>query len=510
MTKSVSQVCQIPLRKAQIEILKQVKNGKINLLVAPTGVGKSYVAAHLASAQGGAMIITPNRALQSQYFGEIDLANLWGKAHYHCDRYNTSCDKCDEAFADEIAHLNPKKEADAKKIKEIALLHEEECEYIKERRHFTGTKFGVSGVEICYFGIRNKSRCLIVDEAHNLINKLTNLSGSKISSNSSLFGEIFKDVNEKFSRQKINFESFIESCIELAEPHVKDTNEARELKKKNYVQRLVNIKENISFYSYEISWNKNKIPSTEIKKLNFKYEFQTLVKDFDQVFLMSATLPDIHLFCSILGINKDEVNVAKVESPFSPNNVKVFCYTEVLLTAVNYEKNIKRSVEILGEILDKEPWRGIIHCTSFTQINDIRKLISMRHVHRLIFDDQGKDKDELLEELKQKPDGVIISASAHEGIDLKGNLGIFSITFKAPYPVWSPWVQAMNSRYPNYYHSQALSRFIQGLGRCIRTFDDTANIYLVDLRCGRFIYDPEIPSNIRLAEKTVHRLKEAS
>ena len=504
MQKSISEICQIPLREAQKKILSQVKPGKINLAIAPTGVGKSYIAAHLAQAHGGAMIITPNRALQSQYFEEMTLANLWGQAHYHCGRYNVSCDQCDEALAGEI-----KNEADCKKIEKIKAEHERQCEYIQERNNFKGTHYGVTGVELCYFGIRNQSRCLIIDEAHNLIDKMTNLSGCKVSSNSTLFGESFKALNEKFFKRKMSFASFIEESIKLAEPQIKDENAVRESKKKNYVQKLINVKENIHFFSYDYDVNRKNIPSTEIKKLGFKSEFRQLIKEFDHIYMLTATLPDVRLYCSILGIDKDEICVGRVESPFSPENVKVICYTDAVLTSKEYDRNIDRAVEIVDEILTAQPDRGIIHCTSFKQINDIRSRLTQKYFYRMIFDDQGLGKDELLEELKNNPHGVLVSASAHEGIDLKGDLGKFSVTFKAPFPMWSPWVQAMDSRYYNYYHSQALSRFIQGLGRCIRKFDDKATIYLVDRCCGRFIKDREIPANIRYAERVILDMKKA-
>lgn len=510
MQTSIHEICQIPLREAQKKILKQVKPGKINLAIAPTGVGKSYIAAHLAQAHRGAMIITPNRALQSQYFDEMELANLWGQAHYKCGRYNVSCDKCDEALAEEIDDL---KETDPEyEIKKEAIIeaHKNNCEYLLERDSFKSSSFGVTGVELCYFGIRNRSRCLIIDEAHNLIDKMVNLSGCKVSSNSTLFGDIFKALNEKFSKRKVTFNHFLDECIITAEKNEYDNNEVKRAKKKNYIQRLKDIRENISFFSYEIEINKKtKTPSTEIKKLGFKSEFRKLIKEFDHIYMLTATLSDVRIFCSILGIDKDEICVGRVESPFSPENVKVICYTDAVLTSKEYDRNIDRAVEIVDEILFEQPDRGIIHCTSFRQIEDIKKRISLENFQRLIIDDGSKAKDELLADLRSVSNGVLLSASAHEGIDLKGDLGKFSVTFKAPFPMWSPWVQAMDSRYYNYYHSQALSRFIQGLGRCIRKFDDKATIYLVDRCCGRFIKDREIPANIRYAERVILDMKKA-
>jgi len=501
--KSIDNIKSIPLRDVQKEILSQIKPNKINLIVAATGCGKSLLAANFARNHNGVQIITPNRALQSQYFEQIELANLWGQSHYHCDQYNVSCDKCDEHLSDDIESLNEDNpEYDDKKVSIIST-HKDNCEYLIERDFFKSSKYGVTGVELCYFGIRNRSECLVIDEAHNLIDKLTNLSGSKISSNSQLFGDIFQNLNELMFDRKIPFDQFIAECISRAKTKANDENEVKRAKKANWIKKLESIAEDLEYFSYEVSKNSKGIPSTEIKKLNLHYEFRTLIKDFESVYMMTATLPDISIFCKILGIKKDEINVIHADSPFSPDNVKVICYTDAVLTSKEYDNNIDRAVEIVDEILTSEPNRGIIHCTSFKQIKDIRERLNPKYFYRLIYDDQEMTKEELLQELTDNPRGVIVSASAYEGIDLYGDLGTFSITFKAPFPIFTPWIQAMNNRYYDFYNVQALSRFIQGLGRCLRNFNDKANIYLVDRCCGRYIKDRRIPANIRKARRII-------
>ena len=104
-------------------------------------------------------------------------------------------------------------------------------------------------------------------------------------------------------------------------------------------------------------------------------------------------------------------------------------------------------------------------------------------------------------QMRNTPRSILLSASAYEGIDLKGDMGTFSVTFKAPFSALTPWNKAMNDKYAAFYHNQALSRFIQGIGRCLRSFDDEANIYLIDRCCGRFIKSAYVPSNIRNAQR---------
>ena len=514
MSKSIDEICKIPLRVTQLQVLNSIRHGKVNFLICPTGSGKSYIAAHLAQKHEGAMILCPSRALQGQYSTEMDVDNLWGRAHYHCDYYDVDCATCQDRFNSESDDIKTRCKSDKQeaeqRIKRLEHDHLKRCYYAQAKAAFTESRFGVTGVELAYFGIRNKSKCLIVDEAHNLISKLTNLSGSLVSSNSRLYGDIFQDANRELSKSTITFKEFMEEVCKLAEENdgalePKGKTEAQieriEDEKKDYLKKLKNTLKYIDQFSYEVTIGKYNIPSIEIKRLNLAYEFETLRKDMNDIYLMSATMPDVELYCEILGIDKSDINVVRADSVFSPDNVKVFCNTTLDLSYRHYDRNIDSAVAALQDILDKEPGRGIIHCTSFKQINDIKDRLSDTHKYRMIFDDKGFSKSQLLYELSERSNAVLISPAAYEGIDLKGELGTFSITFKAPFSALTPWIKAMNEKYAAFYHNQALSRFIQGIGRCLRSYDDKANIYLIDKCCGRFIKSSFVPGNIRKAQR---------
>jgi len=322
--KTISEICQLPLRKVQSEVLHKLNPNKINIIQAPTGVGKSFIAAHIAQKHKGAMIITPTRALQKQYIQEMQIENLWGKAHYDCHKYEVSCDQCDEHFSSETDHLNDEGKA------KISQEHERQCEYKQEKAAFSNDRYGVTGVEICYFGIRNQSKCLIIDEAHNLIDKFSNLSGCKISSKSTLFGDAFKSLNSRFSNNKIGFEAYLNGCLREAKRNSADKNSARKERKTKFIEKLQVICGKQSYFSYEVVYDNNSVPSVELKKLNFRFEFAKLTENFDHVYLMSATLPDVPLFCALLGIAKSDMNFINVESPFDPSKVKINCYTSLL------------------------------------------------------------------------------------------------------------------------------------------------------------------------------------
>ena len=68
---------------------------------------------------------------------------------------------------------------------------------------------------------------------------------------------------------------------------------------------------------------------------------------------------------------------------------------------------------------------------------------------------------------------VLISPSLTEGLDLKEDLGRFSIFVKVPYPfLGDEWVKRRLELSDEWYQRQAFQNIVQGGGRVVRTPDD--------------------------------------
>jgi ATP-dependent DNA helicase DinG len=150
------------------------KGKKFVLLELPTGTGKSAVAiaaAKWASTWGnGAYILSPQKALTAQYMRDFvndGLVELRGRASYRCDDFETDCD---------VGGTLRGKDA-------TACLR---CPYKIAKDEFVSQKIGVTNfdyllAETLYSGQLPRRSMLVIDEAHNLEEKVLGFTDFEIS-----------------------------------------------------------------------------------------------------------------------------------------------------------------------------------------------------------------------------------------------------------------------------------------------------------------------------------------
>jgi ATP-dependent DNA helicase DinG len=76
--------------------------------------------------------------------------------------------------------------------------------------------------------------------------------------------------------------------------------------------------------------------------------------------------------------------------------------------------------------------KGIIHTTTYEQVNFIKQNISEINKRRLLQTDPDIPRDEII--AKHVKPTVLISPSLYMGLDLKDDLTRFQIIIKVPYP----------------------------------------------------------------------------
>jgi Rad3-related DNA helicase len=133
--------------------------------------------------------------------------------------------------------------------------------------------------------------------------------------------------------------------------------------------------------------------------------------------------------------------------------------------------------------------KGIIHTSSYEQLNFIKENISEDNLGRLLVTDPDiKREDVITEHINSIKPTVIISPSFHTGIDLKDELSRFQIITKVPYPnLGDRWINAKRYTDEEWYYWQTALRLVQAYGRSIRSREDWAKTYILDSAFGSFV-----------------------
>jgi Rad3-related DNA helicase len=126
--------------------------------------------------------------------------------------------------------------------------------------------------------------------------------------------------------------------------------------------------------------------------------------------------------------------------------------------------------------------KGIIHTTSYSQLQSIKEGLGKEHAARLIETGAKLDRTEVLEShFQSKKPTVLISPSLHLGVDLKDDLSRFQIIVKVPYPdLTDKKVARKKEKDPSWYTWNTVLRLVQSYGRSVRSADDHATTYILD------------------------------
>lgn len=201
-------------------------------------------------------------------------------------------------------------------------------------------------------------------------------------------------------------------------------------------------------------------------------------------FFMSATILSKDYLCKVAGLKPETVKFIRVgDSDFPVKNRPIYLKNTAWLNAKTMAENMPRIAAEVDKIMTAHRNdKGIIHTTSYAQLQQIRDGISRENASRLIETGAALDREDVLEKHRtSKRPTVLISPSMHQGVDLKDDLSRFQIIVKVPYPdLTDKKVSKMKERDPNWYTWYTALRLAQSYGRSIRSADDHAETYILD------------------------------
>lgn len=457
---------------------------KFVLLELPTGTGKSAVAiaaAEWASAWGsGAYILSPQKTLTAQYmrdFEHLGLAELRGRASYSCNDFGTDC-----AMG---ANLRGRDTSLCLK-----------CPYRSAKDEFVSRRMGVTNfdyflAETLYSGQLPKRSLLVLDEAHNLEQKLLGFTDFEVSPFSlqkySVAIPSIDDGNTSAAMEWIeeqmipavnNFLSEIpEEDVERSDERVKAASLLRRMRRFVAGNQA----------EWEFWDDKKNLVFRPLSAAKYAGEF--LFSRAEMVVIMSATILDFNIFCRAVGIEKEDCECLTVPSDFPVSNRPIFYRPLGSMNFRNKGKTLPKIAEALDKLLRARPDRkGLIHTNSYEMNSELtRALMAAGHRSRIITHGPGGAEAAIERHFLSPGPTVLCSPSMTEGLDLRDDLSRFQVIVKVPYPPFTdPYVTARRRLDKAWYPWQTAMRLIQATGRSVRSETDFAETYIVDSDFGVF------------------------
>lgn len=500
-------------RAVQVQALEWIEkqSAKYLILQAPVASGKSHIAVTASNFFGGngvgnSFILTPQKVLQKQYrdtFDEDLAFALYGKNNYQCDMKNCNCD-----------------------VGSLIKPRCRECPYTEAVKGAIGSPNIIMNYALGFLMFTyhptfcdSTRKLMVIDECHNLEESLISFSARKITRRfveTELTIPWPTDVTSFIQFQNwMDASGYLGRLIEMltqVEGQVDQIEKQGGKLSKEDVKLIRKM-----FRLEEMVTNANDLATTPIAELNSRYvfdyndqefnirslygrdEFQSVLAPRAEKFLFMSGTVDFDGFCADLGIPKDEAAFLSLESPIPASNRPVIYLPTIRM---NYEwlnetnkGNRKAAVETIKAIVkDGHPKdSGVIHTTSFKVAEWIKSQLGyFADKEGIVLIDHLPDEDgatmsrddaiaKYLEIAASGKRAILISPSCTEGLDLKHELGRFSIVLKVPYGnLGDKWIKRRMELSKEWYARQALNATLQAAGRVVRDPSDMGTTYILD------------------------------
>ncbi len=216
--------------------------------------------------------------------------------------------------------------------------------------------------------------------------------------------------------------------------------------------------------------------------------------------LMSGTLHPTSMYGDVLGIPKEKIQEGFYASPFpKENRLNLIDVQHSTKFTERSETNYLRMAEDVGKIVNQIPGNSVVFFPSFQLLDNIGRKMKDHTMRQLLFQKENmkmSDTEKLLAEFKQHSTGfgavllACTSGSFGEGLDFPGNLLLGVVVVGVPLAEMNVETQALvdyyEARFKKGWHYgyiyPAMGKAIQAAGRVIRTPTDVGTIVFLDKR----------------------------
>ena len=501
-------------RESQRFILDEMetflKSGYKRFIVsAPTGSGKSHIAGALADALGDTFIVTSTKQLQDQYVRDFpEMAVIKGKSNFECRQLMKR------------EHIGEKRRALLKGLtcekgqcvtkrggKVVATCEfkspnpDGQCVYYKQKEEGLARPKTILNYALYFYLKKFQSdaagidrQVAIFDEAHTIENEVVRFVGYDIPGG--YLAETGLD-QRRFDIESVrgmlgllgSLKDAYAELIRRSHEPVTTTEVMRMRRLDRRLDGVVNASRDIrrdegNFIMQEPEFDaQGNLSRISAVPLDISSYTRDLLDAEIQVF-MSATI-DKDNFSKSIGI-ENCVLIDVPKSPFPAENRMVEFRNVARLSSRSPESDeIRVANAIDGIMAAHQDYRGLILTSSKARCYNLLKRLSRPQASRIeVAHSKNQDNTSLgdvLDAHRDTPNGVLLSSSLWQGIDLKGDLSRFQIIEKCPYPyLGDSRVAAKNRADRGWYVYQTIVKLLQGLGRSVRDVDDRADTYVMD------------------------------
>ncbi len=471
------------------------RNLKFWFLNGPPGVGKSVIAAAVGRLlQVRTLFLTHTIQLQEQYVQKTmkDAATATGKRNHPCLEAvlpgwtAEDCGQCKQATPEGCSYWQQMfKALDANEL----VLNYAYATRVLQGNHMKPLCEGAEGMCSGCNPFRQDVKLLVCDEGHLAHDAI--VSAAQVSLNKRSFEA------EGFTLPETNnlgtWIDWAQVSGSKARGTLKAAVEARNLPR---LRRCRMIVERLATLARMDEDDEEIVVSVtergaEVQPLwGWDYAQDMLMKKFERVILMSATLGDPEVLSRKLSIDEREYAYADLSSPFPVENRRVWRWPVVKVNARTPDAEMQHLVAAADAVIDKFPQRkGIVHSVSHKLAQYF--YANSRHQERLLVHD-ARDKMVALERYTSSLQPlVLVTASFTTGLDLPGMIG-FQVLLKVPFgnlgdevTRWRmEWGEGDDRFGKKNYQAEAMNTVVQACGRGVRTPTDVCHTFILDSNFG--------------------------
>lgn len=375
---------------------------------------------------------------------------------------------------------------------------------------------------------------ILIDEAHNLVERARNMYSSKLSykqihplltltkgklkQSVEALLLVINELKDNYPNYYASTQMFIE-VLDACENFVEECliffnkeNKTHEEEIKNIFFEVNNYLKISEYFDEDylnlITYDEQDI-NIEIYCLNPSHALHHIYQKVRSTILFSATLSPITYFESLLGTNKNCYKL-NLQSPFSPNQHKLIIHTGINTRYQYRQSSLPLLIEAIYAMISAKEGNYIVFFPSYAYLNQAAELYQNTYHTKLYCQSSDmleENKYDFLANFQNTSETqlffCVLGGIYSEGIDLKQDqlqgCMIVSLGLAQPNPYLSliqDYFKEQDKDGYNYaYRYPAMNKVLQAMGRVIRTHQDYGCIILVDDRYHTPLYQQLLPKH---------------